>query len=189
MIADLTNELNLRRPTADASSVAAAADRLVDDPFEIVSPELVLVDAALSAQVRSRLPVPEDTLRRLEPGRGGWRPATSHDRGAATRKSSGDEALVESPGQHVAQRRRPSRMYPTLPSPVPGLGYREDASDAVLRRIRERRIEDHFDDEPPKKTSRRSALRVVSVAAAWCSLVIFAVDLRLGLAELPGWLH
>jgi hypothetical protein len=54
--------------------------------------------------------------------------------------------------------------------------------------MRERRIEERFEVEAPKRASR-SALSVVSVAAAWSSLAIFAADLRLGLAVLPGWLH
>jgi hypothetical protein len=50
---------------ADVSDVVVAAD-LLDDPGSGVSPELVLVDAALSAEVRHLLVVPEDTLERLE---------------------------------------------------------------------------------------------------------------------------
>lgn len=50
---------------ADVSYVVVPAD-LLDDPGFGVSPELVLVDAALSAEVRHLLVVPEDTLERLE---------------------------------------------------------------------------------------------------------------------------
>src|SRR6187397_1188132 len=39
---------------------------LLDDLSFAVSPELVLVDAALAAEVRHLLPMPEDTLERLE---------------------------------------------------------------------------------------------------------------------------
>ena len=45
--------------------MAAAADRLAGDVFERVSPELVLVDAALSEEMRRRLDVPDDTLARM----------------------------------------------------------------------------------------------------------------------------
>ena len=41
---------------------------LLHDPVFGVSPELVLVDAALAAEVRHLLVVPEDTLERLERG-------------------------------------------------------------------------------------------------------------------------
>jgi hypothetical protein len=57
--------------TADVSYMVVAADPL-DDLGSAVSPELVLVDAALSAEVRHLLVVPEDTLERLE--RDGDRP-------------------------------------------------------------------------------------------------------------------
>ena len=50
---------------ADVSYMGVAAD-LPDDRGFIVSPELVLVDAGLSAEVRHLLVVPEDTLERLE---------------------------------------------------------------------------------------------------------------------------
>ncbi len=53
----------------------AAAAELYGDPASGVSPELVLVDAALSAEARHLLVVPEDTLERLlERQRGGSRP-------------------------------------------------------------------------------------------------------------------
>jgi len=53
----------------------AAAAELHGDPRSGVSPELVLVDAVLSAEVRHLLVVPEDTLERLlECQRGGSRP-------------------------------------------------------------------------------------------------------------------
>ena len=50
---------------ADVSYMVVAADHL-DDRGAGVSPELVLVDAALSAEVRHLLVVPEDTLERLD---------------------------------------------------------------------------------------------------------------------------
>ena len=51
-------------PAADVSSMGVAAN--LDDRGFRVSPELVLVDAGLSAEVRHLLVVPEDTLERLE---------------------------------------------------------------------------------------------------------------------------
>ena len=45
--------------------MAAAADRPAGDLFERVSPELVLVDAALSEEMRRRLDVSDDTLARI----------------------------------------------------------------------------------------------------------------------------
>lgn len=45
--------------------MAAAADRLPGDVLERVSPELVLVDAALATEMRRRLAVPDGTLDRI----------------------------------------------------------------------------------------------------------------------------
>ena len=45
--------------------MAAAADRPAGDLFERVSPELVLVDAALSEEMRRRLDASDDTLARI----------------------------------------------------------------------------------------------------------------------------
>jgi hypothetical protein len=164
----------------------------------------VLVDAALSAEVRPRLVVPDDTLTRLGRCRGrppepvvagdhgelelvGEHPATQvSDLGITSYESSFySQALDRPPEENVAQSEHASRMYPALPAPAPGRSLRESASDAALRRIRE-----HFEHEPepPKKRSRR-ALSILSVAAASCSVAVFAVDVRLGLADLPGWLH
>lgn len=47
-------------PSDDAQCMAAAADRLVGEVLECVSPELVLVDAALAEEARRRLDVPHD---------------------------------------------------------------------------------------------------------------------------------
>ena len=48
-------------PSDDAQCMAAAADRLAGEVLECVSPELVLVDAALAEEARRRLGVPHDT--------------------------------------------------------------------------------------------------------------------------------
>jgi hypothetical protein len=168
-----------------------------------VSPELVLVDAALSEEVRRRLVIPDDTLTRLG-GRGDHPPdivvAADQDElelvgpPAASEVSdlriTGDESssyseTLDTTPHDFAQNEGASRMYPVLPAPAPGRSLREGASDAALRRIGEL-----FDDEPePSKKRSRRALSTVSVAAASCSVAVFAVDLRLGLADLPGWLH
>jgi len=50
---------------ADVFLMVVALD-LLDGPGFGMSPELVLVDAALAAEVRHLLPMPEDTLERLE---------------------------------------------------------------------------------------------------------------------------
>jgi hypothetical protein len=49
----------------DPQCMAAAADRPSGDVFERVSPELVLVDAALFEEMRRRLAVSDDTLARI----------------------------------------------------------------------------------------------------------------------------
>jgi hypothetical protein len=186
-----------RGSLADAFSMAAAANRLVDDPLEIVSPELVLVDAALAAEVRRRLVVPEDTLTRLWASRptetegdlGGLTEASPEIPRPDLGRTSGSFSDVQSvevvPREEFAEIEHGSRMYPTLPAPAPGHSFRGDATDAVLRRISQRL---GLEVEPPKKPSRR-VLSIVSSAAACCSLAMLAVDLRLGLWELPGWLH
>ena len=46
--------------------MAAAADRLPGDVLDRVSPELVLVDAALADELRRRLDAPDDTLATIE---------------------------------------------------------------------------------------------------------------------------
>ena len=48
------------------SCMVVAVDLLDDPGFGVVSPELVLVDSALAAELRHLLVVPEDTLGRLE---------------------------------------------------------------------------------------------------------------------------
>jgi hypothetical protein len=62
-------------PSGDAQYMAAAADRLAGDVLERVSPELVLVDAALAEEARRRLHVPDDTAASI--GRMGIEPRLS----------------------------------------------------------------------------------------------------------------
>jgi hypothetical protein len=95
---------------ADASYMGVAANLLDDRRFG-VSPELVLVDAALSAEVRHLLVVSEDTLERLE--RDGERrrratqevapPAKPNDFGLTRHEnteSSEDDLAPRESGQH-----------------------------------------------------------------------------------------
>ncbi len=225
--------------------MAAAADRHLGDLFERVSPELVLVDAALAEEMRRRLDVPDDTLVRIarmrlslhvaEVGVGEETeveenplagcvplpvPATDfevaqRDVGiddlivvpesdpptvASAFLAAPDECvtrrLVAAPQETVAprvsgldhllvvpagDRAEPRGSYPMLPSP-PSDADAEDASAVVLRQIRYR-----TDPETPPKRRRR-LLSFVSLFAAVSSMAIFAVDLQLGISELPGWL-
>jgi hypothetical protein len=108
--------------------MVVAADRL-DDPGFGVSPELVLVDAALSAEVRHLLVVPEDTLGRLE--RDGDRRRRASQEAAPlpeltnfgliehghTEFSEDDFALPES-GQH-ATASDSEALQPAAPAPEP----------------------------------------------------------------------
>jgi hypothetical protein len=183
--------------------MAAAADRLVGDVFERLSPELVLVDAALSAEVRRHLEVPEDTLTRLGRLRVESRPPASGPREIETSEpvfvdletpgpeagvgvaqhESGIEDLIVISEDEPPPSRSTSRLYPTLPAPPRGDAEEEDATDVVLRQIR-----DHFEVEAPARRRRRG-LSVASLAAALCAVGIFAVDVQLGLYELPRWLQ
>jgi hypothetical protein len=230
--------------------MAAAADRLIDDSLETVSPELVLVDPALSTRARQSLATPVDTLARLErllaesrsPHRAAEgamvenadadapalplastmdaipeyergiedliatpadEPARSegtrgdpipspqrgpdrHERDTAEelpmpRARVGIDDLIVVPAHQETRSDGRRRAYPMLPARPSGDGNEEDATDAALRRIRER-----LEAEPPMKPTR-PVLSIVSVASALCSVAIFAVDLKLGLAELPRW--
>ena len=71
--------------------------------------------------------------------------------------------------------------YPKLPSPSSDADA-EDASAVVLRQLRYRTEP----ETPPKR--RRRLLSFVSLFAALSSVAIFAVDLQLGVSELPHWL-
>jgi hypothetical protein len=180
--------------------MAAAADRLSGDALERVSPELVLVDATLGSQARERLPVPDDTLTRLgrhrieapaiplqepdvvevdtEPS-----PAPHVDADLAEHESgtSGIEDLLVRPAEErPSEAESKRRSYPALPTPPPGTGYSEDATEAVLRHIRE-----HLEvDATPARASHR-ALSVTTVVAALGSIALLIVDGQLELYELP----
>jgi hypothetical protein len=235
-------------PSDDVQCMAAAADRLLGDVFERVSPELVLVDAALAEEMRRRLDVPDDTLVRI--GRMRIEPRLPVH---AAEFADGDETEVEksalagaeplpvpataledvhrdvdiedlivlpegdppsfpptllvapdecvtrlaaAPKETVAPRvsgldhpmvvpaedqAEPRGSYPRLPSPSSDADE-EDASSVVLRQIRY-----HTEpDTPPKR--RRRLLSFVSVFAALSSMAMFAVDVQLGVSELPHWL-
>jgi hypothetical protein len=226
--------------------MAAAADRLLGDALETVSPELVLVDAALSAELRQRLQAPDDTLARIGRTRIESHPsvhpadvaveqevkvaegapaqpeplpvqvgiddllviptadansaepeeaATIEDAYAETSSPrlqetdlagahhpAGVDDLIVAAADEPAETKRASRTYPPLPHP-PDDADDEDATDVVLRQIR-----DHFEPEAPARRRRRRRLvSFVSLFAALCSTAVFAVDLQLGLLELPRW--
>jgi hypothetical protein len=240
-------------PTAasdDAQCMAAAADRHPGDVLERVSPELVLVDAALAEEMRRRLDVPDDALDRIGTTRieprlsvhvaevgvgadvensalaGGELPpapaaaleVAHHDVGIEdlivlpedgspsvppaplVAPEEGVMRLVASPKETVAERERlsglddpisvpaedraePRGSYPMLPSP-PSEADEEDVTAVVRRHIRHHPIE----PERPAKRRRRRLLSVVSLFAALSSMAIFAVDVQLGVSELPHWL-
>jgi hypothetical protein len=230
--------------------MAAAADRHPGDLLDRVSPELVLVDAALAEEMRRRLAVPDDTLERLGRERVEPRPSLhlaelgvadeaeaeesppaggeplpppasarepAHEEGGiedlivlpeedppsvpaallvaseeevtrrvavpaeetlAARVSAPEDAIVVP----IEDRAKPRGSYPALPSPSSDAGE-EDATAVVLRQIRNR-----LEPEAPAKRRRRRLLSVVSLFAALSSLAMFAVDLQLGVYELPHWL-
>jgi hypothetical protein len=112
---------------ADVSCMVVAADLPVAHGFGL-SPELVLVDAALAAEVRHLLVVPEDTLERLERGGDRRRPASQEaaplpepdDYSVAehehTEFSEDDVAVLES-GKHSTA----SDSETSQPAPAPEL--------------------------------------------------------------------
>jgi hypothetical protein len=113
---------------ADVSYMVVAADRLDDQRYG-VSPELVLVDAALSAEVRHLLVVPEDTLGRLE--RDGDRRRRASQEAAPLpeptdfgltehehTESSEDDFAVPESGQH-ATASDSETLQPAAPAPEP----------------------------------------------------------------------
>jgi hypothetical protein len=230
--------------------MAAAADRRLGDVLERVSPELVLVDAALSEEMRRHLDVPDDTLVRiglmptesrlsvhvaevgvdeeleveknaLEGGEPLPAPAialgvahhdvgiedlivipeddppsvpptlfVAPDEGVTRRVAAPEETVaprVSAPDDPIVvraeDRAEPRGSYPALPSPSSD-AVEEDVTAVVLRQIR-----DQIEPETPeKRRRRRRLLSFVSLSAALSSIAIFAVDLQLGISELPHWL-
>ena len=190
--------------------MAAAADRLVGDALEILSPELVLVDASLREELLRRLDVADDTLSRIsretEPAVN--REATIEDlivipleerpnppkdlpvRTADTltpgppafEPSAGIEDLIVVCDEDQTETKRTNRMYPPLPSPAED-AYAEDATDVVLRQIR-----DHLEPEPPADPPRLRLVSLVPILAAASALALLALDGQPGLSELPRWL-
>ena len=135
----------------------AAAAELHSDPQSGLSPELVLVDAVLSAEARHLLVPPTDTIERLLAGR--TREARPEEAlpppeladGKPEDEVSGNQTLaasadvVELPNDltgvvpatdhtHPDEVEQASNSYPTLPSPS-AEGARKDATETVLRLI------------------------------------------------------
>jgi hypothetical protein len=99
-----------------------------------------------------------------------------------TARVSGIEDSTVVPAEDRAQPQSKRRTYPALPSPSSDADE-EDATDVVLRVIR-----DHIEHETPPKRRRRWLLSFASLFAAFSSIAILAVQLRLGVYELPHWL-
>lgn len=96
----------------------------------------------------------------------------------------GVEDLIVPPVEEQAPVQSGSRMYPALPARPPGSPLEEDATDVALRQIRE-----HMQPERPvRRKPRHRILSTVSVAAALSSVTLLAVDVQLGVVELPHWL-
>jgi hypothetical protein len=74
----------------------AAAAELHGDPSFGVSPELVLVDAALSAEVRHLLVLPEDTIERLLKDRSGSRPEAVAPLAEVAHDGTADDGAADS---------------------------------------------------------------------------------------------
>jgi hypothetical protein len=91
---------------------------------------------------------------------------------------SGLDQLTVVPAEDQAE---PRGSYPLLPSPSSDADE-EDASTVVLRQI----CYQTEPETPPKR--RRRLLSFVSLFAALSSMAIFAVDVQLGISELPHWL-
>ena len=124
---------------ADVSYIVAAD--LLDDPGFGASPELVLVDAALAAEVRHLLVVPEDTLERLERDGDRRRRASQDDApppepndfavtGHELTGSSEDNFARPESGQHStpsdSETLQPATPAPELADPI----RREDVASA-----------------------------------------------------------
>jgi hypothetical protein len=117
---------------ADVSCMVVAAD-LPDALGFGVSPELVLVDAALAAKARHLLVVPEDTLERLERG-SDRRRSVSHEAAPLPEpddysvaehertESSGDDVARSESGKHStasdSETSQPAAPAPELADPI-----------------------------------------------------------------------
>jgi hypothetical protein len=190
-----------------------AAPHLVDGEPSYTSPELALVDAVLAAELRRGLRLVEDSwvpprapveeaptaIEEDEPAE----PDLGDVLGEAAFEEVeplGDDYIVEvihddyavevidadymveviddtAPAQHA------NPHYPVLPSPRSG----EEAieTDAALRQIRERMV----DDTPARKKRLRRRFTVASGASVVFALGILAVDVQLHVAQLPDWLR
>ncbi len=190
-----------------------AAPHLVDGESSCTSPELALVDAVLAAELRRGLRLVEDSwvpprapveeaptaIEEDEPAE----PDPGDVLGEAAFEEVeplGDDYIVDvihddyavevidadymveviddtAPAQHA------NPHYPVLPSPRSG----EEAieTDAALRQIRERMV----DDTPARKKRLRRRFTVASGASVVFALGILAVDVQLHVSQLPDWLR
>ncbi len=181
-----------------------AAPHLVDGEPSYTSPELALVDAVLAAELRRGLRLVEDSwvpprapveeaptaIEEDEPAE----PDPGDVLGEAAFEEVeplGDDYIVDvihddyaveviddtAPAQHA------NSHYPVLPSPRSG----EEAieTDAALRQIRERMV----DDTPARKKRLRRRFTVASGASVVFALGILAVDVQLHVSQLPDWLR
>ena len=89
--------------------------------------------------------------------------------------------IVEVVEQAPAPSQQTSSHYPVLPEPDEEA---TEETDAALRRIRERLTE----ELPASERKLRRSFIVASGASAVCAVGVFALDIQLQVAELPGWL-
>ena len=185
--------------------VMAAAPRPHDSYS--TSPELALVDADLAASLRLALSDPErpfPALRRLSAeavvashtpeeldaaGPGVVHCDTDVDVVAALVEQNGGGEVDDEPNVGVLDEARFEGGHrgsmPVLPSPEADGLDTADATEAALKRIRER-LEMESAVAPTK--TFRTGFTVASGGGMACALLTLTIEVRLGVAQLPGWL-
>jgi hypothetical protein len=183
--------------------IMAAAPRSLDSYAS--SPELALVDADLAASLRLTLSDPEHLLRsarRVSAGAvaASHTPEELHAAGPGVVHCGADAdlvaALVEQNGGGEVDEPNVDVLdeasfegghrgsMPVLPSPqADGLDTAE-ATEAALKRIRER-LEMEAAVAPTKRF--RTRFTVASGGGMACALLTLTIDVRLGVAQLPGF--
>jgi hypothetical protein len=185
-------------------SVAAAAF------FEAVSPELALVDAALAARLRAILDAPTPHIAASPSAASGRaEPASDPDEHPAVTSMvradehdpiadlivQGAESRLAEPSTAVAHEHHPSAdmfvqetdqragtsRYPALPSPTDGGSEQMDATETVLREIRER-LTTPTSARPRRRFRRR--FTVASGLSAAIALGAFATNVGFGVTQL-----